>query len=140
MTANRISKDHELDARLAAELRARAIHAGQRPEEFWDGQRRRIHARVESHGARRPRSMWLMAVTAALVFVAVLFVTPAGPGPREAKPRASLDADQELLLAVEHALSTGTPEALEPLTLLVESSANNHEADSISQKEHGHEN
>ncbi|HWZ83393.1 MAG TPA: hypothetical protein VNW47_12245 [Terriglobales bacterium] len=140
MTAKKIANDHELDDRLVAELRAGAIHAGQRPEEFWDGQRRRIHSRIESDGARRPRNMWLMAATAVLVFVGVLFVAPAGPRPQETKPRATLDADQELLLAVEHALATGTPEALEPLTLLVESSANNNQDESISQKEHGHEN
>jgi hypothetical protein len=140
MTAKRIVNDHELEARLAAELHAEAIRNGQRPEEFWDGQRRKIHSRIECYGMRRPRSMWLIAATAALVFVAVLFVTPVGPGPQETKPRATLDADQELLLAVEHALATGTPEALEPLTLLVESSASNNQDESISQKEHGHEN
>ena len=44
-----------------------------------------------------------------------------------------VDADQELLLAIERSLAAGTPEALEPLTLLVESSSSNNDVETISQ-------
>jgi hypothetical protein len=41
---------------------------------------------------------------------------------------------------VEHSLATGTPEALEPLTLLVEPSVNRNQPQSISHKEQRNEN
>ena len=88
----------------------------------------------------KPRSIWLSAVTAAALFLVVLLLAPLSPRPQKTPPRATMDADQDLLLAVERSLSAGTPEALEPLTLLVESSVGNNDPESISHKEHGHEN
>ena len=143
MTAKHVPNEPELPAQLAANWRADAMRSSERPEEFWRGQHARIRARIESRSARKPRSLWLTAATAALIFFSVLLLAPAGRPP-QARPQASaqtrLDADQELLLAVERALAAGTPEALEPLTLLVESSSNHNEGEPISHKEHGHEN
>jgi hypothetical protein len=140
MTAKKFSNDHALPPDLAASWRAEAMRDSERPEEFWRGQQVQIRARIKSRNVRKPRSLWLAAATAALIFFAVLLITPASPPPPQVPPQAKLDADQELLLAVERALAAGTPEALQPLTLLVESSANNHEVETISHKEHGHEN
>ena len=58
---------------------------------------------------------------------------------QDLKLQSLLDADQRLLLAIEHSLAVGTPEALEPLTLLVESSSNN-DVETIPHKEHRREN
>ena len=44
-----------------------------------------------------------------------------------------------ILLAVERSLAAGTPEALEPLTLIVESGSNHNQADTISHKEYRNE-
>ncbi len=129
---------HELPPELAATLRADAIKKSARPEDFWIRQRSRIRARIGDAQPARPHGFRL-AMAAALVFcIALLLVAPAGR-PREVAPQARADADQELLLAVEHALATGTPEALEPLTLLVESSSNLHDAEATSHKEHRNE-
>jgi hypothetical protein len=144
MTANRVSNhdnsDDSLPVPLTAGWRADALRSSQRPEEFWIGQERKIRARIQSHSVRKPRPLWLAAAAAALLFFAVLLGAPAGSRPPKPATHATIDADQELLLAVERALAAGTPEALEPLTLLVESSANHHEAESISHKEHRREN
>jgi len=131
--------DHELPANLAASWRADAMRLSQRPEEFWNGQQIRIRARIQSQSMPKPRSFRLALATAALVFLAVLLIAPAGPRPQQAPPGAEIDADQRLLLAIEHSLAVGTPEALEPLTLLVESSSNN-DAETIPHKEHRREN
>jgi hypothetical protein len=140
MKAKKLSNDHELPAELVSKWREQVVRQGQRAEEFWHKQRIGIRARIYARDVRRPRSLWLSAVTAAVIFVVVLLVTPTGPRPERVPPRATLDADQELLLAIERSLAAGTPEALQPLTLLVESSTSNNEMESISHKEHGHEN
>lgn len=140
MTGKRLIDDRALPAELVASWRADAVRRSERPEQFWRAQQARIHGCIESRKIRQPRSLWLVAATAALIFVAVLFIAPAGPRPPQAPPQARIDADQELLLAVERALAAGTPEALEPLTLLIESSSNHNDVETISHKEHGNEN
>jgi hypothetical protein len=131
--------DQELPANLAASWRADAMRVSQRPEEFWNGQQRRIRTRIQSQRVRKPRSLRFALATAVLIFFAVLLIAPSGPRPQQPVPQAVIDADQQLLLAIEHSLAVGTPEALEPLTLLVESSSNN-DAETIPHKEHRHEN
>ena len=86
-------------------------------------------------------SSWKTPVVAGaiLAVLAVLLIAPGGPRPQQAPPHAEIDADQRLLLAIEHSLAVGTPEALEPLTLLVESSSNN-DVETIPHKEHRREN
>ena len=140
MTAKRFDNDHELPPDLTGAWRGDAMRRSERPEEFWRGQQIRIHSRIESRNVRKPRSFWLVAATAALIFCTVFLIAPAAPPLKPVPPQARIDADQQLLLAIEHSLAAGTPEALEPLTLLVESSSTNSEVDTISHKEHGHEN
>jgi|SRR6266478_1954463 len=140
MTAEQFAKDNrEVPAELSAAWREDARRRSERPEEFWNGQQLRIRARIQSQSMPKPRSFRLALATAALVFLAVLLITPAGPRPQQAPQHAEIDADQRLLLAIEHSLAVGTPEALEPLTLLVESSSNN-DVETIPHKEHRREN
>jgi len=139
MTAERFDNDREMSAELAAGWREDARRRSERPEEFWNGQQLRIRGRIENQSARKPLSLRLAVATAMLIFFAILLIAPAGPRPQQARPHAEIDADQQLLLAVEHALAVGTPEALEPLTLLVESTSN-HDVETIPHKEHRHEN
>jgi hypothetical protein len=138
MTAKQVASNDEMPAELAAAWRADARRRSERPEEFWNGQQIRIRARIQSQSVR-PRGLRLTLAAAALVFLAVLLIAPAGPRPQQARPHAEIDADQQLLLTIEHSLAVGTPEALEPLTLLVESSSNN-DVETIPHKEHRHEN
>lgn len=132
--------DQELPSQVLAEWQREAMRLGQRPEDFWARQEMHLRARIQSHGERKPMRLWVAVATAVVVFLAVLLAVPAGPRPPKAPPQATVDADQELLLAVEHSLAAGTPEALEPLTLLVVPPSNNNGSESISNKEHGHEN
>lgn len=74
-----------------------------------------------------------------MVFLAVLLNAPAGQHQAIAPQASAADADQQLLVAVEHAIASGTPEALEPLTLLVESNSNLNDVEAMSHKEHHHE-
>jgi hypothetical protein len=132
--------EQELPPQVVAEWQREAMRRGQRPEEYWARQQMQIRARIQSHEERKPVRLWVSVATAVVVFFAVLLAVPAGPRPPKAPPQAAIDADQELLLAVEHSLATGTPEALEPLTLLVVPTSNNNGSESTSNKEHGHEN
>jgi hypothetical protein len=140
MNTNQRSGDQELPPEVLAEWRQEATRMGQRPEDFWARQQMHIRARIQSHGERKPMRLWLAVATALVVFFAVLLVVPTGPRQAKAPAQAAVDPDQELLLAVEHSLATGTPEALEPLTLLVVPASNNNGSESTSNKEHGHEN
>jgi hypothetical protein len=140
MTAKKISDEHDLPVELITEWRADTTRRSQRPEEFWIGQQTRIGARVVSQAVLKPRPVWLVAVIAALIFFVVLMTAPYGPVPQKTPAQATIDADQELLLAVEHSLAAGTPAALKPLTLLVEASSNHNESEPISHREHRHEN
>src|SRR4051812_46193959 len=119
MTNKRFDDNPELPAEISAGWRLDAIRRSERPEDFWRSQQTRIHAHIESRNVRKPRSLWFAVATAALIFFAVLLSAPGGPRPPQATPHARIDADQELLIAVERALAAGTPEALQPLTLLV---------------------
>jgi hypothetical protein len=138
MNTKKTSPDGEIDD-LIVLWRTDAIRGGERPEEFWDAQRMRIRARIESRSGRGQGSIWLSLATAAVfVFALLLMALEAGHSPK-VPPRAAIDADQELLLSVERSLAAGTPQALEPVTLLVETRPNDHK-DSISDKEQSHEN
>ena len=138
MTAKGLPND-EMPAKIASAWRADAIQKAERPDDFWRKQQVQIRQRIESRLTPKPRRFWLTAATAALIFIAVLLVTPAGQRPQPTPP-PYVDADQELLLAIERALDAGTPAALDPLTLMVESSSNHNEVEPTSHKEHGHEN
>src|SRR5258705_10163755 len=137
MMAERFGND-ELPADFAARWRAEAISKSDRPEEFWVGQRMRIRGRVQRNASPSPRSLRFAIASAALIFFAVFLIAPAGPLPPQPTQHAVFDADQQLLLAVEHALAVGTPEALEPVTLLEATS--NSDVETIPQQEHHHEN
>ncbi len=140
MTFRKRSSDSALPAELTSAWRVDAIRGSQRPEEFWTAQQTRIYIRIQNQSVRKPHPMWLAMATAVLIFFAVFLIAPARPTPQRAPAQqATIDADQELLLAVERSLAAGTPEALKPLTLLVESSSNHNEAATISHKEKRHE-
>jgi hypothetical protein len=95
----------------------------ERPEEFWQEQRSVIWSRIscsESAPATRlvrrsPLLAW-SAVTA-LVLLAGLMLDRGSLAPT---PKAQVDPDHELLVAVERALRTDGPAALEPAAFLAE--------------------
>jgi hypothetical protein len=95
----------------------------ERPEEFWQEQRSMIWSRIscpESTSATRlvrrsPLLAW--SAVAALVLLAGLMLDRGSLAP---PPKAQVDPDHELLVAVERAVYNDGPAALEPAALLAE--------------------
>jgi len=127
-----------LPAELASSLRTDALRRAERDDSFWMRQRSQIRSRISRRPLPRRQPMRIAVAGALVLFIAVLLTSPAGQHPSP-PPRVAADADQQLLVAVEHALAAGTPEALEPLTLLVVSSSNSNDVEPISHKEQHHE-
>ena len=94
-----------------------------RPEEFWQRQRGVIWSRISSmdrHPQNRvARSPLLLAwsIVAAMVLLAGLMLDRAAYVP---PPKAQVDPDHELLLAVERAVHNDGPAALDTAALLAE--------------------
>ena len=101
----------------------RALDAGllEAPtEDFWHRQRAAIHERIEVAREARihriPRLAW--AVLAATVLLGTLWMND---GEKPVVPQRQFHVDdQELMIAVEHAMQSDVPEALEPAALLAE--------------------
>jgi len=93
------------------------------PEEFWRRQRDVIWSRISSlerhprnRAVRRPLLLaW--SVMAAMVLLAGLMLDRASYAP---PPKAQIDPDHELLMAVERAVHSDGPAALDPAALLAE--------------------
>jgi hypothetical protein len=130
----------ELPAELAASVRADAMRMAQRPEEFWTRQEVQIRARLHRRQPARGGRLWLAVAGTALLLVAVLLTEPTRQPLPVTPSRAEVDADQELLMAVENALERATPEALQPVTLIVESRSTSNQVDSVPDKEKRSEN
>lgn len=139
MTKQQFDPGTELPSGLVARLRADAQHKAERTEEFWLRQQIQIHEHIRAQHVPRARPLRLALAGAAMVFLAVLLSAPAGQHRASTPQTSASDADQQLLVAVEHAIASGTPEALEPLTLLVESNSNLSDVEAMSHKEHHHE-
>ena len=92
--------------------------AADRPNAFWERQQAEIRKRI----AVAPQRSSMQTVTAwpgafAVVLLAILLLSDS-PAPRPS--RAQTDPDQELLVAVEHTVQSGVPQALEPAAMLAE--------------------
>ena len=130
---------NELPSDLSTALRADACQQSERDEIFWAGQRTRIRARIPTRAARR-HPLRIAFAGAVILFLAVLLTAPAGHSPQVVEPStAEIDADQQLLIAVERALASGTPQSLAPLTPFVEPGSNSNETQTIPHKEHRNE-
>jgi hypothetical protein len=138
MTYKKMEARYEFPAELAAGLRTEALRVASRPEEFWSRQRIQIRSRMREQRQSSGRKLWLAVACAALLILAVLLTTPAKQPNPAAPVRAEIDPDQELLMAVEHAMASATPEALEPVALNVDTGLNHSE--SMIEKEKHNEN
>ena len=125
---------------LAEALRADAHRLAERDEFFWSRQRARILASSRMHRPRR-NPLRIAFAGAVILLVAVLLTAPAGPpAPPALRPAAAaVDADQQLLIAVERALAAGTPQSLAPLSPFEQPNSNFSETQTIPHKEHRNE-
>lgn len=108
-------------------------------EDFWQRQRTAIWTRLSSPPGQAPQSIgWAWATAAALAIIAALLL---GHSPAPAPPRASVDPDHELLLAVERAVQSHGPQALEPAALLAQEMTRTAQSTSpVNREETNHEN
>ena len=140
MTSKEFDSNHELPPGLVSAWREDAISRSERPMNSGTASDRGFE--LASTKRRRSAHSGLRLATAlatALIFVVLLLTKP----PVQRQPvskEVRTDADQELLISVEHAISVRTPEALEPLTLMVDSSSTPNQAEPNSHKEHENEN
>jgi hypothetical protein len=102
---------------LPASLRA----ASEQPGWFWQRQQAAIRGRIAAreHAWLRPLTGWAGAL--GLIVVGLLLLN-GSPAPKPAQAR--IDPDQELLYAVEDAVSSEVPAALEPAALLADEITN----------------
>jgi hypothetical protein len=138
MAYKKIEATDELPAELAAGFRAEAVRLTSRSDEFWSRQRIQIGSRMREQRRSSGRKIWLAVACATLLILAVLLTTPAKQASPVAPVRAEIDPDQELLMAVEHAMARATPEALQPVALNVDQALNR--SDSMIEKEKNNEN
>ena len=119
--------------------------SSERPEEFWQRQRDVIRSRISSldrqpqgRMVRRPLVL-ACSVVAAMVLLAGLMLDRASLPP---PPKAQVDPDHELLMAVERAVHNDGPAALDPAALLAEEMVQDMPAahSPIRKKEPTHEN
>src|SRR5215472_16779666 len=106
MAYKKIEATEELPAELAAGFRAEAVRLASRSDEFWSRQRIQIGSRMRGQRRSSGRKIWLAVACAALLILAVLLTTPAKQVSPVAPVRAEIDPDQELLMAVEHAMAS----------------------------------
>lgn len=118
--------------------------SAERPEEFWQKQRGVIWSQISScdhHPTRTLRRPLVLAcsVVAAMVLLAGLMLDRASYVP---PPKAQVDPDHELLMAVERAVHNDGPAALDPAALLAEEMVQDMPAahSPIRKKEPTHEN
>ena len=139
MNKNGPHSANELPFGLAEALRDQVRRHSERDEMFWSAQRARIRARVRTQVPHR-RPLGLALAGALILFLAVWLTSPAGPGPQAIPPSAAgVDDDQQLLIAVERALASGTPQSLAPLSPFAQPDSKSNETQTIPHKEHGNE-
>jgi hypothetical protein len=121
--------------RLRRALDAESLKAAP-PEDFWQQQRTRIWQRIttqqQAPARRTPNFAW--AALAAMVALGSLWVSdsPKPVAPKPAQSQIQID-DEELMMAVEHAVQSNVPEALEPASLLAQEITQNRGTHSNSQ-------
>jgi hypothetical protein len=87
------------------------------PDAFWEQQQAEIRKRIATPDRSPARVAAVGASAFAMVVLAILFLHI---GPALPPPGAQSDPDQELLVAVEQAVQSGVPQALEPAAMLAE--------------------
>ena len=90
---------NDLPSDLAAALLMDARRRSERDEVFWSSQRTAVRARIRAHVARR-HPLRITFAGAVILFLAVILTAPAGSPPHSVPPAASVDPDQQLLMAV----------------------------------------
>jgi hypothetical protein len=93
---------------------------GARQESFWRDQATRIRAACGSAKRRPAVAAVLVPALGLLLAIGLGFALRRHPAPAPATARVETISDQDLLLAVESAVDSGTPYALEPVALTVD--------------------
>lgn len=115
MTFNR---DQQQLQRSLSALPEWARAAGERPDAFWELQQAEIRKRIAAVPKRSPARTITGWAGAFAVLLLAVFLLSDGPAPPPSS--AQSDLDQELLVAVEHSVQSGVPQALEPAAMLAD--------------------
>lgn len=129
---------NDLPSDLVAALLIDARRRSERDEVFWSGQRTAVRARIRAH-VPRGHPLRITFAGAVILFLAVILSAPAGSPPHSVPPAASVDPDQQLLIAVEHALASSTPQSLAPLSPFEQPHSTSDKTQTIPHKEHRNE-
>jgi hypothetical protein len=106
---------------ICTRLGEQARSASQQPEEFWQLQHAQIRGRIASlpiTPRKASRNLAWGAVPALGVLALLLLAGASAPAPHPVETDLAADADQQLLEAVEQAMQSGVPVALEPASVL----------------------
>ncbi len=111
-------------AAITHALRTELEAAAERPAYFWTRQHAHIRERIAARPVLLRWPILAMAVLAALSFALLSVRTPA-PAPVPAIQAQAADADDLLLMDIQHSLSHRTPQALMPANVLVQEMISN---------------
>ncbi|MGH9529568.1 MAG: hypothetical protein ACRD2S_06565, partial [Terriglobales bacterium] len=113
-----------------------AREATEQPDAFWQKQSAAIRARIRSSQKSAIRATLTLASAVVLILMtALLMKTNSRVAPMTAQP----DPDQQLMIAVEQAVGSDVPAALEPAALLSDEIINDSQTGSTSHPEGVHQ-
>ena len=96
------------------------LAASERPETFWYCQQAAIRSRIAIEKTSKQPIWGFLVATSALILFTLILLRPNRVNPITA---TQVDADDELLVAVEQVVQTRVPDALAPASLLSEETA-----------------
>ena len=105
---------------VLSRARGALLAVSERPETFWYRQQAAIRSRIAIEKTSTHPIWGFLMTTSALILFTVLLLRPSRVNPVAA---TQLDADDELLVAVEQMVQTQVPDALAPASLLSEETA-----------------
>ena len=96
------------------------LAVSERPETFWCRQQAAIRSRIAIEKTSKQPIWGFLVATSALILFTLILLRPNRVNPITA---TQVDADDELLVAVEQVVQTRVPDALAPASLLSEETA-----------------
>jgi len=111
-------EEHKRLQELMSVLPEWARSTDQQPEIFWARQSAGIRSRIAQLPERRRSARLVWAIAVGIILLASFLLRTGSV--RIPRHRCQVDADHELLVAVEQVLDGDVPEALQPASLLTE--------------------
>jgi hypothetical protein len=110
-------QEHDRLRQLLSHAHDALLAASERPPTFWYRQQAAIRSRIAIEKTSKQPLWGSLIATSVLILLTVFLLRPSTVNPVAA---TQVDADDELLMAVEQAVQTQVPDALAPASLLSE--------------------